>query len=91
MPYKQVCIDPPKVLEELPKKADWVSSDKTKAYFKENNKIVYYYYCQYCKGWINGVPNKYEENPLAPLAGRIGIVEHCIRCGVEIDFSGMCS
>lgn len=47
------------------------------------------YHCPYCVGWIKGEPNRFEEDSLAPLAGRKGTVLHCIRCGVEIDFFGM--
>ena len=44
------------------------------------------YHCPYCKGWIKGKANRFEEDSLAPLAGRKGTVLHCLRCGEEIDF-----
>lgn len=49
------------------------------------------YKCRYCGGWIEGQPNQYEEDTLAPLAGRRGTVKHCRRCGREIGFFGMVS
>lgn len=49
------------------------------------------YHCPFCKGWIKGTCNSFQEDTLAPCAGRKGTVIHCIRCGVEVDFFGMCS
>lgn len=53
-----------------------------------------HYYCDRdCKGWIEGFPNEYEVNTLAPyqLAGRQGTEWYCIRCGEQIGFLGVVS
>ena len=74
MPYKTVWIPAPK--------------DESLPVFEEELEEPSYH-CHYCKGWIKGEPNRFEEDTLAPLAGRKGTVLHCIRCGAEIDFFGV--
>jgi len=74
MPYTQIWIPAP--------------TDKSLIVYKTDPGELSYY-CKYCKGWIKGEPNRYQEDTLAPLAGRKGAVEHCIRCGNEINFFGM--
>jgi ribosomal protein L40E len=49
------------------------------------------YFCRKCEGWIEGRPNAYREDTMAPLSGRRGTAYHCRRCGTEIAFSGMVS
>jgi hypothetical protein len=49
------------------------------------------YECRYCGGWIEGRPNRFQEDTFAPLARRRGTVEHCRRCGEEINFFGVMS
>lgn len=51
-----------------------------------------FYYCnRECQGWIEGHPRTYQENTLAPLAGRKGHADYCIRCGQEVAFMGVIS
>ncbi len=47
-----------------------------------------YYYCRFCKGWVEGEPNEYKVNTLGLLSGRQGTEYCCRRCGNEIDFVG---
>ena len=69
--------------------AGFILDSNGKVQYSRSGQPSRYHYCQYCKGWIMGEPNRYKENTLAPLAGRKGTVEHCIRCGGEINFFGM--
>lgn len=81
MPYVQHWIDNPKDLS-LPVLPEKPQDGKE------------YHHCHYCKGWIPGYANTYEENtmsPMHPLSGRQGTVFACRRCGEEIDFLGMVS
>jgi hypothetical protein len=69
----------------------WVPAPKDESLVVHATKLISgeSYHCQFCGGWIDGEPNRFEEDSLAPLAGRKGTVLHCIRCGYEIDFFGM--
>lgn len=52
-----------------------------------------YYYCEDCGGWIEGLVHHYRTNNWVPhaLAGRMGIVYECCRCGDELQFLGVMS
>lgn len=52
-----------------------------------------YYYCENCGGWIEGLVHHYRVNNWAPhaLAGRMGSVYECRRCGDELQFLGVMS
>ena len=70
----------------------WVpaTTDESLVVHKEKPQGIYYK-CQFCKGWIEGRPRRYQEDTLAPLSGRRGTAEHCLRCGREISFFGVMS
>lgn len=53
----------------------------------------HFYHCPRCGGWIEGWPAHYRVNNWAPhaLAGRMGVVEDCARCGEELTFLGVMS
>jgi len=55
------------------------------------NTDFYYYYCEYCKGYIKGTMIHRGENSLAPLSGRLGTSSSCRRCSRELDFYGVVS
>lgn len=42
-------------------------------------------------GWVEGTPNDYKINTLAPLAGRRGTEYYCAKCGAKIGFIGVIS
>ena len=58
-----------------------------------DHRVLMYYHCPHCEGWIAGEPNQYHENTLVAgqLGGRSGDVYYCRRCGHEIGFVGMVS
>ncbi len=77
----------------MPYQTVWVPAPKDESLVVHQTKLMNSpsYYCPFCNGWIDGEPNRFEEDTLAPLAGRKGTALHCIRCGEEIDFFGMYS
>lgn len=101
MPYRQVYEPAPKdlslaVFKELP--APFVETDERAYFIKPEFRVArdhdlhYMYFCEReCKGWIEGRPNRFTENTLAPLSGRQGEVYYCRRCGEEIAFFGIVS
>lgn len=58
-----------------------------------DGKYLHLYRCPRCNGWIEGLPDRHNVNNWAPhaLAGRMGTVEDCARCGEELFFSGVMS
>lgn len=74
----------------MPFETHWIPApeDESIPVYKERPKGPSYH-CQYCDGWIDGRANRFQEDTLAPLAGRRGTAEHCRRCGREISFFGM--
>ena len=99
MPYKLQWVPTPtnedlEVLDKMPENIDlegYVLDNEGKFVYGNDGKRISYYYCEWCEGWILGHPNRYKEDTLAPLAGRRGTVESCIKCGNEIDFFGVVS
>lgn len=101
MPWSQHWEPAPKdmslpVMENLPEgvaeQRQWFSSlREADGYI--NGEWKQYYFCHWCKGWIEGHANEYSVNTLNPgkLAGRQGTEYCCRRCGREIAFNGLMS
>jgi hypothetical protein len=94
MPYIQQWIPAPidksiPVLEEMPEGAREFSTGLS--YRICHVKGIEYHYCPECKGWIEGSPNEFKVDTLAPLVGRRGIEYYCKRCGYELAFIGIMS
>ncbi len=74
----------------MPFVSTWVPAPKNMSLtIHEERPGLMAYECRHCGGWIEGSPNSYRENTLAPLAGRKGRAEYCNRCGSEISFFGI--
>lgn len=75
-------VEQPSILRQTREARGWV-----------NGECKNFYHCPNCNGWIEGFPNSYRVNNHAPwaLAGRMGSVDDCERCGYELDFLGIMS
>lgn len=75
----------------MPYRMQWVPAptDENLVVHEEKPQGVYHK-CFACGGWIEGRANRFQEDSIGgPLSGRKGTVEHCRRCGQEINFFGM--
>lgn len=56
-------------------------------------KIINFYFCDCCNGWIKGYPKQIWVNDINPfaLAGRQGYSVKCERCNYELTFHGRVS
>lgn len=94
MPYETRWVPAPSdlslpVLTEPPEGAtDWPSLGGPKEVRLGHR---HFYHCRDCGGWIEGHPNEYRVDTLAPLSGRRGTEYFCLRFGQEIGFSGLMS
>jgi hypothetical protein len=104
MPWKLHFEEAPKnlnltVYKELPLglviKSDWLRSFKIAGKPTPGGWVseTHCYCNRDCQGWIEGIPNEYKVNTLAPhqLAGRQGTEYYCLRCGEQIAFFGVVS
>lgn len=97
MPYEWT--PPPRephleVSKELPEGYKEWSSDPKRACLEGEIPVIAekpFHHCFMCEGWVEGNPNKYEENSMGVMCGRDGEVSYCRRCGTEIGFSGCLS
>lgn len=100
MPFQMVWVPAPNnmnlpVLVDLPedfRKIEMFSEVKEADGYIDG-KYTVFYYCMFCKGWIEGHANEYHVDDLHAhvLAGRRGFEYYCKRCGKEIAFSGVMS
>lgn len=96
MPYEQHYVPAPRdpsltVHDDLPR--EFAERALSFGYLEAEarNPFRTMYFCRKCEGWIEGHPNSYREDTMAPLSGRRGTAYHCRRCGEEIAFTGMVS
>lgn len=60
-----------------------------RAYGHVDYVLRWFYWCDRCKGWVEGQPLTSHEDTMGILCGRRGIATNCIRCGEELEFDGM--
>lgn len=78
------------VLEHLPHGAKKMVNPQ-RAYLELKDGVRWFYYCNHCKGWIEGHEIMHNvSEPFGGLCGRRGTEKICIRCGTR-EFSGMIS
>lgn len=67
------------------------SSDLREASRYNDGHLEFYHWCSHCKGWIAGTYEEHEVCDWHPsrLAGRMGTVYACRRCGRELFFTGV--